>query len=110
MTARKTKTARTLNYNDATGSLIVTEGKATTIYTVTEIYPDAGYGGRGFEFRKWLATEDGIHHVHTGGVHGTTCDCRGFERWGNCKHGAAIEKLIALNLIADPRFNAEQDH
>ena len=32
--------------------------------------------------------------------HGAECDCRGFQRWGHCKH---VNMLVAFGCLPAPR-------
>ena len=74
---------------------------------VEEFYPDAGFGGRAFELKKHVRTADsGLYHVHVPAAGESSCDCRGFQRWGQCKHVAALEKLITLGRLPHPADRA----
>lgn len=110
MTARKSTTPRTLNWDAKAGTLVIKEGKLHDVYFVEEFYPAPGFGsGRAFELRKHVRTADrGLYHVLAAGE-ASQCDCRGFVRHGHCRHAAAMVKLLALGLIADPRCNGEAD-
>jgi hypothetical protein len=70
-------------------------GKETIdVYTLEEIGSDTK-GARGFSLTK----EDGtVYNVELdGGFH--SCDCKGHERHGHCKHAEALAKLLELRRL-----------
>jgi hypothetical protein len=49
--------------------------------------------GRGFKLEKF---QDGdVYHVHLDPALGPSCECKGFLKWGHCKHEAALSALVA---------------
>ena len=56
-------------------------------------------GGRGFELVRITPDQDAeTYHVLTG-VQYPSCDCRGFEAHGHCKHVAAVQKILDEELM-----------
>jgi hypothetical protein len=68
-------------------------------YHLTAIASD---WGRAFEVRKLAADGGEIYHVNLTSD-GTTCDCKGHERWGHCKHAEALVALQARGKLDDVR-------
>jgi hypothetical protein len=72
-------------------------GKESADYYVREL-PAAD--GRGFEVEKidlQVALEDRTaYHVYlAANGQDRSCECRGFCRWGHCKHSDGLSALIA---------------
>lgn len=81
----------------AAGVLVIESRRASAVYAVVE-FP-TGWDGRGFQLEKTAGgTDDGQsgYSVFCGrNGQDVQCVCKGFERWGRCKHIAACEALIA---------------
>lgn len=89
------KPARTLKVVSPLADLIyavVTEGRATDTYRI-----DAGY-----RCVRWVHTGDGERGgivTLNGAGRATECDCRGWRRWGKCRHAAGTEVMVRGNLV-----------
>ena len=79
------------------GTLRITEkvGRKTTtgVYYFRRVPADFGQG--------FLVTKpDGtVYHVNVAGKK-STCECKGFLRWGHCKHVEVLEALTAAGKLA----------
>jgi hypothetical protein len=88
------------------GTLTIRSKRCDCRYHVAEFPVDAGFDGRGFTFAKpdgetGTDGEAGAYSVLVG-RRGSRCECKGFERWGRCKHASAARSLIEngwLDLI-----------
>jgi hypothetical protein len=67
----------------------------------------SGFGGEAFRLERWDAASQqsdcGIHvsydvHLAGQGSH-SSCECKGFLRWGHCKHVEALEALAASGKL-----------
>jgi hypothetical protein len=80
------------------GLLRIDQRRASCHYTVTE-FP-TGWDGRAFHLAKpdgesGTDPEAGSYDVFVGrNPADRTCQCKGFERWGRCKHVLACRALI----------------
>lgn len=82
-----------------------TKGKATlkTSYWLQEV--EVSFGRRGFRLAK-VVRQSGtdkdpaadVYHVLTD-VSGDSCDCRGFLRWGKCKHVSGVIAAEKANKL-----------
>lgn len=80
----------------AAGVLVIHTDRASATYHVAEFATD--WAGRGFHFAKLTDGTDPTaesYGVFCGANGARLCDCKGFERWRNCKHTDAIEALVA---------------
>jgi hypothetical protein len=78
------------------GILEITIGKETAGYFITELKTDYG---RGLLVEKIAADdEEGKYQVNIDG-HKETCCCKGFDRWGHCKHAEGLAALIAARRL-----------
>ncbi len=80
----------------------LTVGRETALYAVKAIKSEVG--GRAFECVKQGETdvlEDGAgwYSVLLDGEDNTTCDCKGFSRFGYCRHTWGLSRLAARGLI-----------
>ncbi len=76
---------------------ITMDGKAT-IYRSVMIPCDPSFGPYAMELAKLDDDLKVVEVYHLTVSHGiperVACDCRGHLRWGHCKHGAAIAKIL----------------
>ena len=92
-TRRRVKPARTirlavpLNAEGQGGVVRITVGKDSADYFLSTVPADFGTG---FRLEKIGGTE--TYHVNLS-PDGHSCECKGFGRWGRCKH---VEGLAAL--------------
>jgi hypothetical protein len=76
------------------GVLVLTVDGEATAYLARRIPADAGEGWELMKFRKAEGDERIVYHVCLAIRHGQhSCECKGFLRWGHCKH---VEALLAL--------------
>jgi hypothetical protein len=80
------------------GTLRITEGKKSGVYYFRRIPADFG---QGFEMAKPDGT---VYHVCLAGKK-STCECKGFGRWGHCKHLEVLEALLAKGKLTPPAQN-----
>jgi hypothetical protein len=74
----------------------LTVGKESADYTVTPIPADYG---RGFLVEKTgIDSEPASYHVNIDGDK-KSCDCKGFTRWGYCKHADGLAALVAAGRL-----------
>ena len=71
------------------GVVNITVGKDLTCYF---IYPIASEFGAAYRLEKFGGYGGGAYDVNLDGE-GGSCECKGFLRWGHCKH---VEGLRAL--------------
>jgi hypothetical protein len=96
--------------------LVIGRGKKAAGYTVVEHQVGRDYGhGRGFLLRKLWGGSDGESIAYDVFIDPTpngrknSCNCRGFERFGHCKHHDAIADCIARRCFkADRRESGSQ--
>src|SRR5262245_13197450 len=80
----------------APGVVRLTVGKEQADYMLTPIPADFG---RGFKLEKIGLEGNGeTYHVNLGGD-GGTCECKGWLRWGHCKHVDGLAALIAAGRL-----------
>lgn len=91
---RKSTAERTMRYDAATRVLTVTEGKKTDRYRVEAVRDWDGRTVIGYRLHKQGGETRDVDIVEG------TCDCPGHQRWGHCRHEAAVRKLLELGLIA----------
>jgi hypothetical protein len=86
-----------MRLGDAT-VLALTTGDGTTFYHLTPL--DRGFGEAAFRLEKADAG-DGPGEVYDVLLDGarSSCDCKGFLRWGHCKHLESIEGLRAAGRV-----------
>jgi len=98
----RTKPERRVHLYNADGNpklLEMTIGAESFSYWLESIPADFGIG---FEVRKLLPEID-VYHVHYDPARRlTTCDCKGGEHHGHCKHQEAILALIQCGKLAVP--------
>jgi hypothetical protein len=73
--------------------LALTTGKDTVFYKLETLLADAGRGFRLVKAERGNGPEETCD-VHLDGQQ-STCECKGFLRWGHCKH---LESLTALTV------------
>ncbi len=99
--ATKTEKAAAIKW-DADARTLTVEGKRTAAtYLVDELDTD---GGRGFQLTKTAGGSDKEEagyavFVSLRGAGWHTCDCKGHQRWGACKHLSAILELVKANQL-----------
>jgi hypothetical protein len=78
------------------GFLTIRQPREYTTYTVSEFAVD--WDGRGFHLKKLTTGTDPSEEAYSCFVarngQDRRCECKGFERWANCKHLAALIDLI----------------
>jgi hypothetical protein len=82
------------------GRAIITVGKYEAEYTVTEFIVPAREDespGRGFRCEKFGGEVYDIFLAQNG--QDDTCDCRGFEAHGHCKHRGGLKALLQRGLL-----------
>jgi hypothetical protein len=94
--SRQVRLLEPLNPGWGFATLQITVGKETSLYTVQPLPSDLG--GRAAFFVKQGAVEpleDGTGHYHVL-AHGdeSSCECRGWLRWGHCRHLWSLEVAI----------------
>jgi len=67
----------------------ITQGHDVDDYIVRPVASD---WGDGFQVERIFDPEQKVYHVHLD-RQGQTCDCKGFLRWGHCKHASALATL-----------------
>jgi hypothetical protein len=82
----------------ATGVLRITQDGDTTHYFCSPV--PAGYGV-GVHLEKIDQTEGAVSASYHVNVHGdaSTCECRGFLRFGYCKHLDGLTALVARDAL-----------
>jgi hypothetical protein len=75
------------------GTLKIVEGKRVDVYYFRCLPSDFG---RAFEMSK---VGGDAYCVNLDGQT-STCECRGFLRWGHCRHGEVLVALIAAGKLA----------
>ena len=75
----------------------VTEGRKAkeTYYHLTKLATDFG---RGFRLHKSDFDGGEVYHVNLDGPR-STCECKGWLRWGHCKHRDAMQELVNLGRV-----------
>jgi hypothetical protein len=86
------------------GHIIVRVGKTTTQYTLERFdVPENEWHGQGFRLTKCIPDPDATEAEPFYNVllsqEGHSCDCRGFESWGHCKHVSALEAAHDAGLL-----------
>ena len=80
---------------DGVGVVLLAVPRETAYYTFVEI--PCEIGGRGFAMhRTGLGT---LYHVRVGDAEDCDCDCRGFLRWGYCKHVLGLLALVKAGRL-----------
>jgi hypothetical protein len=81
------------------GVLVLTIDGREFCYWIDRIPSDYGMA---FDLRKFRAEGGETYHVciDTDGRGGAdSCECKGYLRWGKCKHTAALRALIAAGKL-----------
>jgi hypothetical protein len=95
------------------GVVEIQQRRASTKYAIAELL--TGWDGHGFRFFKVEAesgtdkTEDAYDVFCARNGQDTRCDCKGFERWGSCKHLWTVQVLIENDWLRGDLVNPEQD-
>jgi hypothetical protein len=89
---RPTRTVRLVRSpdRDGVGVFAVTAGGATAFYTLREI--PCAIGGRGFAVHR-LGVGN-LYHVRIGQPEDCSCECKGFLRYGSCRHVLGLLALL----------------
>ncbi len=61
-----------------------------TDYRVSPLPCDPEIGTKAFRFAK-QGGDGEVYDLYADPVHGLTCQCKGFLRWGHCKHVQTIQ-------------------
>ena len=77
---------------DGVGVFCVTAGDESAFYTIREI--PCEIGGRGFTVHR-LGLGN-LYHVRVGTPEECSCECKGFLRWGHCRHILGLLALIPI--------------
>jgi hypothetical protein len=90
-----TATESAVSWNAAT-RLLAIGGKKPGAYRVTEIGVE---GGRGFQLAKVAGGSDAEEtgyscFITTAQFFYSSCDCKGFTRFGYCRHVTALKRLL----------------
>src|SRR5262245_58431047 len=72
----------------------LTVGKETAEYFV---WPVPSAWGKAFKVEK-LAANAEVYFVNLDGAQ-STCECKGFCRWGHCKHRDGLQVLVDKGLL-----------
>lgn len=81
------------------GTLTITTTRSFTVYDVSEFPCDHG---RGFNLKKTAGGTDGtepFYNCFVGSDDVGLCDCKGFTRYGRCKHLMALADLVRVKRI-----------
>jgi hypothetical protein len=70
-------------------------GQAQTGYY---LFPLPADFGTAFRLDKIGVEGEATYHVNLNGEH-TTCECKGFLKWGRCKHCSALLALQAAGRL-----------
>ncbi len=85
------------------GTLALTVRRQTAVYRVEEFPAPAEPGGRGFQLVKLAGGSDPEARDYAvlcrADGRAGTCECRGYLRWGRCKHLAALLDLVATGGV-----------
>lgn len=101
--ARKSSKRSAINYTPSggeyepiAGTLTIHTDRASADYLVTEFVP--GWDGRAFTLEKIDGGTDAEQESYSlfcaRNGQDRTCECKGFVRWGNCKHLDAVLACI----------------
>jgi hypothetical protein len=94
---RKIRLLSPLYQGRGPGKVRITIGDEVAEYLITELGVD--WPARGFEVAKvGDGAKDGPYHVLIEG-NGGSCECRGFLRWGRCRHRDGLAALVARGLL-----------
>jgi hypothetical protein len=78
------------------GVVRLTVGGVSADYLLSRVAADYG---RGFRAEKIGLEGNGeVYHVNLDGGK-KTCECKGFLKWGHCKHGDGLAALIAAGRL-----------
>ena len=81
---------------DSLGVVRLMVNRKSVDYLLTPIAADFG---RGFRLEKIGLDFDGsTYHVNLDGDK-KTCECKGFLKWGHCKHGDGLAALVAAGRL-----------
>ena len=81
---------------DSFGVVRLTVGGRSADYLLTLLPADFG---RGFQVEKiGLEGRGEVYHVNLDGDR-RTCECKGFLKWGHCKHADGLAALIAAGRL-----------
>lgn len=95
------KKQRTLSYNALVGALHVTQEGKEYGYWLDSLAHDFGPSVRAFRVTKILGKPgEPDHYDVTLSDAGDTCECKGFIRWGRCKHTGALRCLVRRGTLS----------
>jgi hypothetical protein len=79
------------------GAIEIFAGRNSNTYLCRELPTDFGPGNHAYELVKLDAAQrhtlTAYHVLVTGHARNDRCDCLGHERYGHCKHSAALAAL-----------------
>jgi hypothetical protein len=85
----KIRKARLLRQTEGEHILELLVGNQSFHYWLAEVASDFG---RAFRLTKWSSEGSGEYDILLDGIQ-SQCECKGWLRWGHCKH---VESLSAL--------------
>lgn len=99
--ATKTEPATAIRWDADARTLAVQGKRSAAVYTVDELECD---GGRGFQLVKVKGGSDKEEagyacFLSAQGMGFSTCECRGWLRWGHCRHLSALSELLKANQL-----------
>ncbi len=100
------KRRRFLRLSDDGKWLTITQGRKVWLYSVERLDPHPLVGLKAWRLTKRagshsdaLLPEIWAYDVLLTDQFGLSCDCRGFVRWGYCKHSKALAVLLAAGRL-----------
>src|SRR5438309_1178946 len=79
------------------GRVVITVGRESDEYTVTEFPAGGAFDGRAFRCEKFGGEAYGVFLSRSG--QDDICECRGFQRWSRCKHRDGLRCLLSRGKL-----------